>query len=351
MKRPAVGKAVPFVEAPTAENISRAVACLRSGAPIGLPTETVYGLAADAGNVEAVAKIFSTKGRPTDHPLIVHVASAEAAKSWAASWPEAADKLAAAFWPGPMTLIVKRADHVLDAVTGGQDTVGLRVPSHPVAQAVLREFAGDGHPGAGLAAPSANQFGHVSPTTAAHVAAEFPDRPLMILDGGACDVGVESTIIDVSGEHVRILRPGRVRASEVERVLGTALAQAGSDVPRVSGGLDSHYAPRTQTLMLATPRLKMQLRAFRQAQVKQPMRCVITHSFDAEPAEHLRAIRLAADAETWEYELYALLRTLDEERYATLIIEAPPETPEWDAVNDRVKRATQRDNEENEAAE
>ena len=347
MKRPNI----PFIEAPTAENISRAVAWLRSGSPIGLPTETVYGLAADAGSAEAVAKIFSTKGRPADHPLIVHIASAAAAKTWAATWPDAAEKLAAAFWPGPMTLIVKRARHVLDAVTGGQDTVGLRVPSHPVAQAVLQEFAGEGHADAGLAAPSANQFGHVSPTTAAHVATEFPDRLLMILDGGACEVGVESTIIDVSGDSVRILRPGRVRASEIERVLGAKLSDANGDVPRVSGALASHYAPRTQTLMLAGPRLKMQLRAFRQAQVKQPMRCVITHSFDAEPAEHLRAIRLAADAETWEYELYALLRTLDEERYATLIIEAPPEAPEWDAVNDRVKRATQRDNEENTATE
>lgn len=344
MKRPGAGKSQPFIEAATAENIGRSVAMLRAGSPIGLPTETVYGLAADASSAEAVAKIFSAKGRPADHPLIVHVASADAAKAWAATWPAAADKLAAAFWPGPMTLIVKRANHVLDEVTGGQDTVGLRVPSHPVAQAVLQAFAGEGHTHAGLAAPSANQFGHVSPTTAAHVAAEFPDRPLLILDGGACDVGVESTIVDVSGEHVRILRPGRVRASEIERVLGTPLAEHGSDVPRVSGALASHYAPRTQTLMLATPRLKMQLRAFRQAQVKQPMRCVITHSFDAEPAPHLRAIRLAADAETWEYELYALLRTLDEERYATLIIEAPPETPEWDAVNDRVRRATQRDN-------
>ena len=344
MKRPAVEKNVPFIEAATTENIGRAVTSLRAGAAIGLPTETVYGLAADAGSADAVAKIFSAKGRPADHPLIVHVASADAAKAWAATWPDAADKLAAAFWPGPMTLVVKRAGHVLDAVTGGQDTVGIRVPSHPVAQAVLHAFAGDGHGHAGLAAPSANQFGHVSPTTAAHVAAEFPDRGLMILDGGACDVGVESTIVDVSGEHVRILRPGRVRASEIERVLGTPLAEHGSDVPRVSGALASHYAPRTQTLMLATPRLKMQLRAFRLAQDRGPTRCVITHSFDVEPTERLRGIRLAADAETWEYELYALLRTLDQERYGTLVIEAPPETPEWDAVNDRVKRATQRDN-------
>ncbi len=339
MKRPNI----PFIELPTEENISRAVAWLRAGEAIGLPTETVYGLAADASNADAVSKIFSAKGRPVNHPLIVHVASAVAAKAWAADWPEAADKLANAFWPGPMTLIVKRAAHVLDAVTGGQDTVGLRVPSHPVAQAVLGLFS-DGHQG--LAAPSANQFGQVSPTTAAHVAAEFPDRSLMILDGGRCDVGVESTIIDVSGDTVRVLRPGRVRATEIEQVLGTTLSEHGEDVPRVSGALASHYAPKTQTLMLATARLKMQLRAFRQAQDRGPMRCVITHSFDAEPAERVRVIRLAADAQTWERELYALLRALDEERYGTLIIEAPPETPEWEAVNDRVKRATQRDTDE-----
>lgn len=346
MKRPNT----PTIEPATPENVQSAVALLRAGEVIGLPTETVYGLAADASNPDAVRQIFSAKGRPVDHPLIVHVASADDAKAWAADWPEAADKLARAFWPGPMTLIVKRAAHVLDAVTGGQDTVGLRVPSHPVAQAVLKAFSVNGQ---GLAAPSANQFGQVSPTTAAHVAAEFPDRSLMVLDGGACDVGVESTIIDVSGRSgagVRVLRPGRVRASEIEQALGTSLAEQGEDAPRVSGALASHYAPKTQTLMLATPRLKMQLRAIRQAKDRGPMRCVITHSFDPEPEERLRVIRLAADARTWERELYALLRALDEERYGTLIIEAPPETPEWDAVNDRVRRATERDRESPDAA-
>jgi len=336
MKRPNI----PWIEPPTEENVTRAVAWLRAGEIVGLPTETVYGLAADAGNADAVAKIYAAKGRPVDHPLIVHVASADAAKAWAATWPEAAEKLAAAFWPGPMTLIVKRASHVLDAVTGGQDTVGLRVPSHPVAQAVMREFGG------GLAAPSANQFGQVSATTAEHVAAEFPDILLFILNGGACDVGVESTIVDVSGDTVRILRPGRVRANEIEQVLGVALVpvtDGASDAPRVSGSMASHYAPRTPTIMLEERRLRTQLRAFRQAQDRGPSRCVITHSFDVEPSAKLRAIRLAGDAQTWEYELYALLRSLDSERYGQLIIEAPPQGPEWEAVNDRVQRATQRD--------
>ena len=237
---------IPSIELPTDENITRAVAWLRAGEPIGLPTETVYGLAADASNGDAVSKIFSAKGRPVDHPLIVHVASAESAKTWAADWPEAAEKLANAFWPGPMTLIVKRAAHVIDAVTGGQDTVGLRVPSHPVAQAVLKLFSSKHR---GLAAPSANQFGQVSPTTAAHVAAEFPDRLLMILDGGACEVGVESTIIDVSGETVRVLRPGRVRAGEIEQVLGTSLGEMSEDALRAEspGTLRVPPSPRRLT--------------------------------------------------------------------------------------------------------
>ena len=343
MKRPNI----PWIEPPTEENVSRAVAWLRAGEIIGLPTETVYGLAADASNADAVAKIYAAKGRPVDHPLIVHVASADAAKAWALSWPEAAEKLATAFWPGPMTLIVKRASHVLDAVTGGQQTVGLRVPSHPVAQAVMREFATGTPAAAGLAAPSANQFGQVSATVAQHVAAEFRDLPLLILDGGACDVGVESTIVDVSGDAVRILRPGRVRANEIEQVLGVALghlADEASDAPRVSGSMASHYAPRTPTIMLEERRLRTQLRAFRQAQDRGPSRCVITHSFDVEPSAKLRAIRLAGDAKTWEFEMYALLRALDNERYGQLIIEAPPQGPEWEAVNDRVQRATQRDN-------
>ena len=350
MKRPDVAKSVPWIELPTDENVTRAVAWLRAGELIGLPTETVYGLAADASSADAVAKIYAAKGRPVDHPLIVHVASADLAKAWAATWPEAAEKLAAAFWPGPMTLIVKRASHVLDAVTGGQETVGLRVPSHPVAQAVMREFATGTPSACGLAAPSANQFGQVSATTAEHVAAEFPDLLLLILDGGACDVGVESTIVDVSGDTVRILRPGRVRANEIEQVLGVALGSApadATDLPRVSGSLASHYAPRTPTIMLEERRLRTQLRAFRQAQDRGPTRCVITHSFDVEPSEKLRAVRLAGDAQTWEYELYSLLRSLDSERYGQLIIEAPPQGPEWEAVNDRVQRATQRDTVEN----
>ncbi|MCZ2136380.1 MAG: threonylcarbamoyl-AMP synthase [Burkholderiales bacterium] len=328
------------IEAADEHGVAHAVERLGSGGLIGLPTETVYGLAADAHDADAVARIFAAKGRPADHPLIVHVASAEAAAAWAATWPDAARRLAETFWPGPMTLIVRAAAHVLPAVTGGQDTVGLRVPSHPVAQAVLRAMATAKRRTVGLAAPSANRFGHVSPTTAEHVRAEFPDLDLLILDGGASAIGVESTIIDVSTEAVRVLRPGRIRRDDIVAVLGSLPLEAGVDAPRVSGSLATHYAPRTPSVLMAGEHLKRQLRAFRQAKAAQPRRCVITHSFTVESEGTLHGIRLDADAKAWEHELYALLRRLDGERYAQLLIEAPPASAEWDAVTDRLRRAT-----------
>ncbi len=331
----------PHIVAVDVAGIEKVRERLAAGELVGLPTETVYGLAADASNAGAVNKIFVAKGRPADHPLIVHVASAADARTWASDWPASAEKLALAFWPGPMTLIVKRATHVLDAVTGGQNTVGVRVPSHPAALALLKSFAEHGSRAhAGIAAPSANQFGHVSPTTAQHVCEEFPKLALLVLDGGACEVGIESTIVDVSGDTVRVLRPGRIRASDIERVLAVVLSDDLVDAPRVSGALASHYAPRTSTQMIDERRLRMQLRAFRTAHDRGPTRCIITHSFDVETTEKLHAVRLAADAQTWEFELYALLRKLDSQRYGELIIEAPPQGTEWDAVNDRVKRAT-----------
>jgi L-threonylcarbamoyladenylate synthase len=327
----------------TDDNIARAVTALRAAELIGLPTETVYGLAADATNAAAVAKIFALKGRPANHPLIVHLASAEHAKNWARDWSSAAEKLAQAFWPGPMTLIVKRAAHVLDAVTGGQDTVGLRVPSHPVAVAVLRDFGG------GLAAPSANKFGHVSPTSAAHVASEFVGDDLLILDGGACDVGVESTIIDVSGgdAQVRILRPGRIRAHEVERVLSAPLAKATQNAPRadatqntprVSGSLDSHYAPRKKTLMLEGEALDI----FLDAALDSGKRIGLIHHSQRFAKKRVKErVHLdGSNAQVFEHDIYAKLRALDDSSVDLIVIETPPSASEWDAVNDRLRRAT-----------
>ena len=226
-------------------DIALAAAKIRAGELVALPTETVYGLGADATNETAVRKIFAAKGRPADHPLIVHFDSIPAAQKWVFSWNISENLLANAFWPGPMTLIVKRAAHVSDAVTGGQNTVGLRVPSHPVALALLRES------GVPIAAPSANKFGHVSPTRPEHVAAEFGEELQTILVGGDCEVGVESTIIDCTVSPVRILRPGRISAADIERVLGVAPQIKPNDVtaPRVSGSLASHYAPRTPTFL------------------------------------------------------------------------------------------------------
>src|SRR5687767_7136564 len=200
------------------EAIAKAIEILRAGGLVGFPTETVYGLGADASNPEAVKKIYIAKGRPRNHPLIVHLAAFDAVPGWASEVPDAAKRLAARYWPGPLTLILKRAANVSALVTGGQDTVALRVPSHPVAQALLKAFGG------GIAAPSANRYGRVSATTAEHVTSEFGAEIDFVVDGGACEVGIESTIVDVSGARPALLRPGSITALELEAVLGGPLA-------------------------------------------------------------------------------------------------------------------------------
>ena len=223
--------------------IARAVDVLRRGGLVAMPTETVYGLAADAGSESAVRAIFAAKGRPADHPVIVHIPDAASMHRWAVEVPAAARALAAAFWPGPLTLVLKRGPAASDLITGGQDTVGLRCPAHPWALALLKAFGG------GVAAPSANRFGRISPTTAQHVVDDLglkPDGAVdMVLDGGACPVGIESTIVDLSGPSPRLLRPGAVTRGELEAVLGAPLGGSEAGAPRVSGGLEKHYAPRT----------------------------------------------------------------------------------------------------------
>ncbi|TAG47666.1 MAG: threonylcarbamoyl-AMP synthase [Betaproteobacteria bacterium] len=323
----------PTILSGTRSNIALAAAALRRGEIVGMPTETVYGLAADAGNAAALAKVFAAKGRPADHPLIVHVANTATAKTWASVWPETAQKLADAFWPGPMTLIVQRAAHVLDAVTGGQSTVGIRVPAHPLALALLKAFGG------AVAAPSANKFGHVSPTTAAHVAAEFSDSNLLILDGGACDIGVESTIIDVSSSRPRVLRPGRIRSDDIEQLLGVRLSSVEpTEAPRVSGSLDSHYAPRTKTLMLVTEALNLFLDAARDAGKRVGL---IHYSSQLSTKRVKQRVTLDGNnAQQFEHDIYAKLRMLDDAALDLIVIEAPPTDGHWDAVNDRLRRAS-----------
>lgn len=229
--------------------IHTAASILRRGGLVAFPTETVYGLGADAENESAVRAMFAAKGRPADHPVIVHLADVSQIKSFAADLPDSAQKLAAAFWPGPMTLVLRRSDRVNNLVTGGLDTVGLRVPSHPVAQALLRKFGG------AIAAPSANRFGRVSCTRAEHVAAELASRVDLILDGGECTVGLESTIIDVSSGEPAILRPGAVTAEDVARILGTIPQGYSRSAPRVSGSLPSHYAPQARVEIVTVDQL------------------------------------------------------------------------------------------------
>lgn len=309
-------------------DVARAVELLRQGRLIGLPTETVYGLGADASNELAVRNIFAVKGRPSTHPLIVHLADVARARAWSAGFSPEAEKLAAAFWPGPLTLIVKRSDRASDAVTGGQDTVGLRVPSHPLALEVLRAFEG------GVAAPSANRFGRVSPTTAAHVRAEFGDDVELVLDGGPSRVGVESTIVDVSGPAPRLLRPGGVAREEIERVLGVPLQLAthATDV-RAPGMLESHYAPRAGLWLVSADQLAA-------AAGKHPSeRIVVIASAGAPRVPGAVHLDVPDDAEGFARVLYAKLREADS--LGDLILAVPPsESGLGLAVRDRLQRAS-----------
>ncbi|MEQ9078299.1 MAG: L-threonylcarbamoyladenylate synthase [Sandaracinaceae bacterium] len=293
--------------------VEQAARILRSGGLVAFPTETVYGLGADAANDEAVRRVFAAKGRPADHPLIVHFAAPEDAARWAARWSEDAEKLAAAFWPGPLTLIVPKAAHVSDVVTGGHSTVGVRVPDHEVAQSLLRSFGG------GLAAPSANRFGQVSPTTAAHVAIELADRVDLILDGGACRVGVESTIVDLSGETPRLLRPGGVSLESLEATLERPVSIGGDTA--APGTLPSHYAPRARVLAVAAEDLQSTL------------------AREAASGAVVRELALPADPAAAARALYAALRELDEVGVDVAVVALPDPSGLGRAVADRLLRA------------
>jgi L-threonylcarbamoyladenylate synthase len=318
-------------------DFDRAVELLRAGELVAFPTETVYGLGADASNPAAVAKIFAAKGRPADHPLIVHLAGHDAVDHWADQVPAVAWELMETFWPGPLTLILRKQAWVPDAVTGGQDTVGLRVPGHPVALELLRRFAAVAGEHAGIAAPSANRFGRISPTTAAHVQEELGDRVSLILDGGPCTVGIESTIVDCSGGEPVVLRPGHISPAHLEAVFGRRLPiLTAAGAPRVSGSLAAHYAPQTPMRLVASERLL----DFLNAQRHKGDRCgVIAHSQPPQAGmPHLWKL-LAADPVGYAHDLYAALREMDHAGVALIAVEALPETAEWAAVADRLRRA------------
>jgi L-threonylcarbamoyladenylate synthase len=316
--------------------IERAVALLHAGELVAFPTETVYGLGADAANATAVAKIFAAKGRPADHPLIVHLPSAAHLSRWAREIPAEAEALAAAFWPGPLTLILKRQPQVPDAVTGGQDTVGLRVPSHPLALELLDAFGGAN--GGGLAAPSANRFGRISPTTAAHVREELGERVPLVLDGGACPVGIESTILDLSRGAPVLLRPGSIGAADIARVLGHAPEAAApqAEAPRVSGSLDAHYAPRTPLQLVSSDGL---LFALRNALVAGERVAVLAPTAQAISHDLVSWKRSPAEPAGFAHDLYASLRELDALGCVRILVQQPPAGEAWLAINDRLRRA------------
>jgi L-threonylcarbamoyladenylate synthase len=304
---------------------------------VAFPTETVYGLGANASDPAAVAKIFAAKGRPQDHPVIVHLAAIDSLPLWAGEIPPAAQKLAAAFWPGPLTLILQRAGGVPDCVTGGQDTVGLRIPNHPVALELLKAFAGDegGRAFSGVAAPSANKFGRISPTTAEHVRAELGAAVDWVLDGGECSVGIESTIVDVSRGGAVLLRPGAITQAQIAAVLGAEVKLPDAAAPRVPGALDSHYAPRTPLELVAAAELPATLAALRGKRLAVLAR--------AEAPAGLKGVswqRAPREAAGYAHELYASLRRLDALGCAVILVEAPPAAPEWQGVNDRLRRAS-----------
>jgi L-threonylcarbamoyladenylate synthase len=332
---------MPF-DVPTAEQIEKAAALLDAGELVAFPTETVYGLGADAESPDAIARIYAAKGRPSNHPVIVHLAPGSDPGYWVRELPDDAHKLIDTFWPGPLTLILKRAPHIPAAVSGGQDSVGIRCPSHPVAQALLRAFSTkrDGH--GGVAGPSANRFGHVSPTTAQHVRDEF-GATVHVLDGGASKVGIESTILDLSRGFPALLRPGHVSAQEIAEVLGTApLLADGSDAtaPRASGTLKAHYAPRTPLALLPFDAIEPLLAAHaRGAGKKLALVARASSAGDWARAANVHFIAAPEAPQTYARELYGLLRALDRANVERILVEKLPESPEWSAVNDRLGRA------------
>ena len=326
-------------------SIAAAARAVRSGALLGLPTETVYGLAADASSDAAVAQIFAAKGRPSDHPLIVHVADAAGIGHFASTVPDFAQKLVDAFWPGPLTLILQRLPGVATAATGGQDSVGLRCPAHPVAHALLAACAapGDaathgGPPVWGVAAPSANRFGRVSPTTARHVQDEL-GADLLVLDGGPCAVGIESTIVDCTRGVPVLLRPGAITRAQIAAACGLqplSKEDLPAHTPRASGTLEAHYAPAAKVRLMDARALQTALDL---------LGADAAHiAVYARSALHTRSSRLVMrrmpdDAAAAAQQLFAVLRGFDDQAVKLIWIETPPATPEWEGVRDRLQRA------------
>jgi L-threonylcarbamoyladenylate synthase len=307
--------------------IANAAVILRRGGLVAFPTETVYGLGADASNAEAVARLYRVKRRPADHPVIVHFASADEAFTWARRVPEGARKLAQRFWPGPLTLVLERSERAKDFVTGGQDSVGVRLPSHPVAHELLKLFGG------GVAAPSANRFGLVSPTTAAHVREDLGGDVDLVLEGGPAEVGIESTIVDFSAGAPVLLRPGRISRQDLETVLRSPVVEKSASSPRHSGGLERHYAPRTPARLVPAYALDREISHHKNRVA------VLAFSRPDERVDYW--LRMPREPHGYAQRLYAALRELDDAGCELILVEAPPDEPRWSAVRDRLQRACQ----------
>lgn len=328
--------------------IARAASTLMRGELVAFPTETVYGLGADAANPEAVARIYAAKGRPSHHPVIVHIANPKDMQAWCCDIPAQAWQLADAFWPGPLTLILRRHPEVDASVSGGQSTIGVRCPSHPVAHDLLLTFAAlkrqAGEPRAGVAAPSANRFGRVSPTRAQHVHDEFADhiaQGMPVLEGGDSEVGIESTIVDLSsvaqGATVAVLRPGAISSQQIEAVLGTPVSGGHTASPRVSGSLKAHYAPRTPVKLLDPEAVVATVEDWL---AKHHGRLgLLTRNPALKSSERVTVIPMPAQAADYAHNLYAHLRALDEQDLAIGVIETVPNDPAWAGVRDRLSRA------------
>jgi L-threonylcarbamoyladenylate synthase len=331
--------------AETAAAVALAAQRLAAGELVAFPTETVYGLGARADDADAVAKIFAAKGRPSDHPLIVHVADAASALAFAAELPPVARRLMDAFWPGPLSVIVPRRAGVAQAAAGGQASVGLRCPAHPVAQALLHAAAAAGVPG--VAAPSANRFGRVSPTRATHVIDEFADlADLPVLDGGDCELGIESAIVDCTRGYPVLLRPGCLGAAQIEAAAGEPLRSRDEQAPRASGTLEAHYAPRAKVRLMNRQQIADALQVLRGSlpagKAAAPGPALAVYSRGPRPAAQPGVLwrSMPADAAAAAHELFGVLRELDEALVQLIWVEEPPAEPAWDGVRDRLQRAS-----------
>ena len=314
----------------TPQSIESAAAALRRGELVAFPTETVYGLGANAQNPAAVRKIFEAKGRPANHPVIVHLDSPRYLHRWVREVPELANRLAEAYWPGPLTMVMPRAPHVHDVITGGQDTIAIRVPQHPMAQQLLTAFGG------GIAAPSANRYGRLSPTRAEHVREELGEAVRVILDGGECHLGLESTIVSFEGPQVRLLRPGSVTTQQLRGVVGELLIGPGADSPRVPGGTLTHYAPATPMTIVPAGEVDAQADA---ASAGGKRIAVLAQRLPLRSHKYVTWINAGRRPEAYAHDLYTNLRTLDKAGCQRILVQAVPDGERWEAIRDRLLRA------------